>query len=170
METTRPVTIIAPQIDEEEDEEEGDDPGGARALLKLQVYAPMYTALIDPPYEFPPPKVVALQLMLFTLLMDTLTPLAVVTADSLLLVFVPEVQAYPYPPRYTENDPPYTCAKTCIRRQRMHNGDMIEGAMIVKALTLEPIEAAAELANVELLMETTRPVTEDEETEEDDDP
>ena len=77
----------------------------------------MYTALIDPPYELPPkymPAVVALQLELFTLLMDTFTPLAVVTADSLLLVFVPEVQAYP--PRYTENDPPYTCAKTLHQR------------------------------------------------------
>ena len=50
----------------------------------------MYTALIDPPYEFAPllPKVVALQLELFTLLMDTLTPLAV-SADVLLLVLVP---------------------------------------------------------------------------------
>jgi hypothetical protein len=57
----------------------------------------------------------------------------------------------------------------------MHNGDMIEGTMIAKALTLEPIERAAELANVELLMETTRPVTivepqTDEEEDKDDDP
>ncbi len=138
----------------------------------------MYTALIDPPYEFAPfpAKVVALQLMLCTLLMDTLTPFAVVTADVLLMLeLVPKLQACPYPPRYTENDPPYTCAKTCIRRQRMHNGDMIEGTMIAKALTLEPIERAAELANVELLMETTRPVTivepqTDEEEDKDDDP
>ena len=50
-----------------------------------QVYAPMYTALIDPPYELPP-VVVALQLELFTLLMDTLTPLAVVNPDVLLLL------------------------------------------------------------------------------------
>ena len=48
----------------------------------------MYTALIDPPYELPPfpPEVVALQLELFTLLMDTLTPLAVVNPDELLLL------------------------------------------------------------------------------------
>jgi hypothetical protein len=76
----------------------------------------MYTALIDPPYEFAPlpPKTVALQLELFTLLMNTLTPLAVVTADVLLLVLVPKLQAYP--PKYTENDPPYTCAKTLHQR------------------------------------------------------
>ena len=50
----------------------------------------MYTALIDPPYELPPfpPEVVALQLELFTLLMDTFTPLAV-SADVLLLLCVP---------------------------------------------------------------------------------
>ena len=56
----------------------------------LQVYAPMYTTLIDPPYELPPfpPKDVALQSELFTLLMDTLTPLAV-SADALLLLCVP---------------------------------------------------------------------------------
>ena len=115
METTRSVTLVAPQTDKEKNGEEDDDPGYTRELL--QVYAPMYTALIDPPYELPPqymPAVVALQLELFTLLMDTFTPLAVVTADSLLLVFVPEVQAYP--PRYTENDPPYTCAKTLHQR------------------------------------------------------
>ena len=85
----------------------------------------MYTALIDPPYELAPnmPAVVALQLELFTLLMDTFTPLAVVSADSLLLVFIPKFQAYP--PRYTENDPPYTCAKTLHQRvshaQRQHD-------------------------------------------------
>ena len=89
----------------------------------------MYTALIDPPYELPPymPFVVALQLELFTLLMDPFTPLAVVNPDALLLVFVPEVQAYP--PRYTENDPPYTCAKTLhqrathVQRQYDRGGD-----------------------------------------------
>ena len=50
----------------------------------------MYTALIDPPYELPPymPFVVALQLELFTLLMDTFTPLAVVNPDALLLLLL----------------------------------------------------------------------------------
>ena len=72
----------------------------------------MYTALIDPPYELPA-KVAALQLELFTLLMDTFTPLAV-SADVLLLLCVPKLQAYP--PKYTENDPPYTCAKTLHQR------------------------------------------------------
>ena len=58
--------------------------------MLLQVYAPMYTALIDPPYELPPfpPEVVALQLELFTLLMDTFTPLAAVNPDVLLLLLL----------------------------------------------------------------------------------
>ena len=102
METTRPVTLVVPQDDE--DEEENDDPA---AMLKA--YAPMYTTLIDPPYELPPlkPAIVALQPELFTLLMDTLTPLAVVNPDALLLLLLkpPKIQAYP--PRYNENDPPY---------------------------------------------------------------
>ena len=78
METTRPVTLVVPQ-----DEEESDNPSAL-----LQAYAPMYTTLIDPPYELPPllPFVVALQPELFTLLMDTLTPLAVVDPDVVLLL------------------------------------------------------------------------------------
>ncbi len=84
METTRPVTLVVPQDDE--DEEKGDDP-----TALLQAYAPMYTTLIDPPYELPPllPVVVALQPELFTLLMDTLTPLAVVSPDVLMLARLP---------------------------------------------------------------------------------
>jgi hypothetical protein len=64
QETTRPITLVAPQ--NEEETEEGDDPWYAWMLL--QVYAPMYTALIDPPYELAPkkPAVVALQSELFT--------------------------------------------------------------------------------------------------------
>ena len=79
METTRPVTLVVPQDDEDED----DNPSA-----KLQAYAPMYTTLIDPPYELLPrkPVAVALQPELFTLLMDTLTPLAVVDPDVLLLL------------------------------------------------------------------------------------
>jgi hypothetical protein len=105
METTRPVTIVEPQIDEEE--EKGDDPGTTRETL-LQVYAPMYTALIDPPYELPPKMhaVAALQLELFTLLMDTLTPLAVVNPDVLLLVLL-KLKLLAYPPIYKEKEPPY---------------------------------------------------------------
>jgi hypothetical protein len=99
METTRPVTMVVPHTEETE---EGDDPWNARELL--EVYAPMYTALIDPPYELPP-VVVALQLELFTLLMDTFMPLAVVNADALLLL-LPKLKLQAYPPRYTENDPP----------------------------------------------------------------
>jgi hypothetical protein len=83
METTRPVTLVVPQDDK--DEEENDDPGE-----RLQAYAPMYTTLIEPPYELLPkePVVVALQLELFTLLMDTRTPLAVVKPDVLLMLLL----------------------------------------------------------------------------------
>ena len=63
----------------------------------------MYTALIDPPYELPA-KVAALQSELFTLLMKTLTPLAVVSADVLLLLLLllalnMSVELLAYPPR-----------------------------------------------------------------------
>ena len=65
----------------------------------------------------------ALQLELFTLLMDTFTPLAVVNPDELLLLLLLVLKAYP--PRYTENDPPYTCTKTLHQRashaQRQHD-------------------------------------------------
>ena len=83
METKRPVTLVVPQTDEEE--EEYDDPGE-----RLQAYAPMYTTLIEPPYELLPkePVVVALQLELFTLLIDTRTPLAVVKPDVLLMLLL----------------------------------------------------------------------------------
>ena len=81
METTSPVTLVVPQDDE--DEEENVDPSA-----RFQAYAPMYTTLIDPPYEFFPrePVAVALQPELFKLLMDTFTPLAVVNPDVLLLL------------------------------------------------------------------------------------
>ena len=48
------------------------------------------------------------------MLMDTFTPLAVVNPDELLLLLLLVLKAYP--PRYTENDPPYTCAKTLHQR------------------------------------------------------
>ena len=101
IETTRPVTLVVPQTDKEE--YEGNVPGE-----KLQAYAPMYTTLIEPPYELAPnmPFVVALQSELFTFLMYTLTPLAVVNPHLLLLLLLePSLQAYP--PRYNENEPPY---------------------------------------------------------------
>ena len=100
METTRPVTLVVPQDDK--DEEEPDD-----SPARLQAYAPMYTTLIDPPYELAPPLpvVVALQPELFTLLIDTLTPLAVVNPDVLLLL-LPPLMLQAYPPKYNENDPP----------------------------------------------------------------
>jgi hypothetical protein len=58
-------------------------------LPKLQAYPPRYNEN-EPPYELPPedPVVVALQSELFTLLMDTLTPLADVNPDVLLLLLL----------------------------------------------------------------------------------
>jgi len=47
METTRPVTLVVPQDDE--DEEEATDP-----KVLLHVYEPRCTTLIDPPYELLP--------------------------------------------------------------------------------------------------------------------
>ena len=35
METTRRVTLVVPQTDEEETKEEGDDPGNPRVLLQV---------------------------------------------------------------------------------------------------------------------------------------
>ena len=53
------------------------------------------------------PVVVALQSELFTSLMDTRTPLAVVDPDVLLLLLLLlPLKLQAYPPRYTENDPP----------------------------------------------------------------
>jgi hypothetical protein len=54
---------------------------------------------------------VALQSELFTSLMDTRTPLAVVDPDVLSLLLLPpplplSLQLQAYPPRYNESDPP----------------------------------------------------------------
>jgi hypothetical protein len=59
-------------------------------LLKLHAYAPMYSALIDPPYEFAPKEptelvVKALQSVQDALFKLTVTPLAVVASHELLL-------------------------------------------------------------------------------------
>ena len=49
----------------------------------------------------------ALQSEVFTLLMVTFTPLAVVDPDVLLLPpLLPKLLLKAYPPRYNENDPP----------------------------------------------------------------
>ena len=65
------------------------------------------------------PVVVALQSELFTSVMDTRTPLAVVDPDVLLLMLLLLLPMLllllllrAYPPRYKEIEPPYTCAKT----------------------------------------------------------
>ncbi len=101
----------------------------------------MYTALIDPPYELAPfePSVVALQLTLFTLLMETLTLLAVVNPDALLLTPL-GLKLQAYPPKYTENDPPYTCEKTSHQRATHAQRQYDRGGDGRKALTLAPDE------------------------------
>ena len=85
----------------------------------------------------------ALQSELFTLLMDTRTPLAVVGPDVLLLLPPPLLlllllQAYP--PKYKEMAPPYTCEKTS-RHSASHTQRQYDAADAdPKALTLEPSE------------------------------
>ena len=81
--------------------------------------------------------VVALQSELFTPLMDTLTPLAVVGPDLLLLP-LRELKLQAYPPTYDEIEPPYTCAKT-VRHSASHAQRQYDpSGADPKALTLEP--------------------------------
>ena len=83
------------------------------------------------------PVVVALQSELFTPLMDTLTPLAVVGPDLLLLP-LRELKLQAYPPTYDEIEPPYTCAKT-VRHSASHAQRQYDpSGTDPKALTLEP--------------------------------
>ena len=78
----------------------------------------------------------ALQSELFTSLMDTRTPLAVVHPDVLLLLLSLKLQAYP--PKYKEMAPPYTCAKTS-RHSTLHTQRQYDAAGAdPKALTLAP--------------------------------
>jgi hypothetical protein len=81
---------------------------------------------------------VALQSELFTSLMDTRTPLAVVEPDALLLM--PPLLLDAYAPKYNEMEPPYTCAKTS-RHSASHTHRQYDAAGAdPKALTLEPDE------------------------------
>ena len=89
----------------------------------------------------------ALQSELFTSLMDTRTPLAVVDPEvvllllMLLLLLLPKLQAYP--PKYNEMPPPYTCTKTS-RHSASHTHRQYDAAGAdPKALTLEPDETGA---------------------------
>ena len=79
----------------------------------------------------------ALQSELFTSLMDTRTPLAVVDPDVLMLLpLLLQLQAYP--PRYKEMEPPYTCAKTSRHAVSHAQRQYDAGGASLKALTLEP--------------------------------
>ena len=86
----------------------------------------------------------ALQSELFTSLMDTRTPLAVVDPDVLLLLLLLllllSLKLQAYPPRNNEMAPPYTCAKTSrhstSHAQRQYDASNADP----KALTLEPNE------------------------------
>ena len=81
----------------------------------------------------------ALQSELFTSLMDTSTPLAVVDPDVLLLLLLLLLKLQAYPPRYKEMEPPYTCAKAS-RHSASHTHRQYDAAGAdPKALTLEPI-------------------------------
>ena len=104
----------------------------------------MYTALIDPPYELAPlaPEVVALQLELFTLLMDTFTPLAVVNPDMLLLLLALKLQAYP--PRYKENEPPYELAPNMPAVVALHEvNDAVPTRTLALRTAVSPTAATA---------------------------
>ena len=84
----------------------------------------------------------ALQSELFTSLMDTSMPLAVVDPDVLLLLLLLPLllKLQAYPPRYNEMPPPYTCAKTS-RHSASHTHRQYNAAGAdPKALTLEPDE------------------------------
>ena len=82
--------------------------------------------------------VVALQLELFTPLTDTLTPLADVGPDVLLLLLLPRLKLQAYPPTYDEIEPPYTCAKT-VRQSASHAQRQYDpSGTDPKALTLAP--------------------------------
>ena len=83
----------------------------------------------------------ALQSELFTSLMDTRTPLAVVDPDVLLLLLLRlSLKLQAYPPKYKEMAPPYTCAKTS-RHSSSHTHRQYDAAGAdPKALTLEPDE------------------------------
>ena len=82
----------------------------------------------------------ALQSELFTSLMDTRTPLAVVDSDVLLLLLLLSLKLQAYPPKYNEMEPPYTCAKTSrhstSHAQRQYDASNADP----KALTLQPDE------------------------------
>ena len=72
--------------------------------VKLQAYAPTYTALTDPPYEFAPLEpsllvVKALQLEQGTSLTFSINPFKVVPLHALLLMLLaPEVKLQAYAP------------------------------------------------------------------------
>ena len=87
------------------------------SLVKLQAYAPTYTALTDPPYEFAPfesPLLVvkALQLEQGTSLTSSISPFTVVPLQALLLMLLEALlQLQAYAPMYTAlTDPPYEFA------------------------------------------------------------
>ena len=91
----------------------------------------------------------ALQSELFTSLMDTSTPLAVVDPDVLLLLqLLLMLLLQAYPPRYNEMPPPYTCAKTSRHNASYAHRLYDAAGADHKALTLEPNEAPARRTRV----------------------
>ena len=81
----------------------------------------------------------ALQSELFTSLMDTRTPLAVVDPDVLLLLML-LLKLPAYPPKYNEMPPPYTCTKTSRHRASHTHRQYDAAGADPKALTLAPDE------------------------------
>ena len=90
METIRSVILVVPQSDDDLD------------VLNANAEEPMQT-FSEPPYDWLPDDI-TLQSELFMFLIDTLTPVAVVNPDLLLLRVLLRLKAYP--PTQIENDPP----------------------------------------------------------------
>jgi hypothetical protein len=125
MNTLTPLAVVDPEVLLLE-------PSPLRS--NTQAYAPRYNEN-DPPYELPL-VVVALESELFTLLMKTLTPLAVVNPEVLLLpppLFSSKFALQAYAPRYNENDPPYELDPYCVALDTLHE---VKDAVSTRTLEL----------------------------------
>jgi hypothetical protein len=119
------------------------------ASLKLQAYAPTYTALVHPPYEFAPSDLSSgpSPLVLTALLLEqperrTITDISLAVVDShvlLLLLRAASFKLQEYDPTYkTLIDPPYELtAKVCCMKELLLNMRPVE----LEAVQLEQAES-----------------------------
>ena len=111
--------------------------------LKLHAYPPMYTTLIDPPYEFaallnPTLVVTAQQLTHAASMTLTIKPLAVVAPQ--LLMLAPTLHVYP-PIYATLIDPPYELAPREKNTLDVKALQLKHG--VSRTLTLKPLAVVA---------------------------